>query len=97
VIKLSSFLWDEGHFYGLFLYKMLYFIICVVLLLNIIFGIIINTFTELRLKDSEKHYDKVNRCFICGEEKDDLEKIGEKFDQHTGEEHNFWNYVYYII
>jgi hypothetical protein len=97
VIKLSSFLWDEGHFWGLLVYKMLYFIICVVLLLNIIFGIIINTFTELRLKDSEKHYDKVNRCFICGEEKDDLEKIGEKFDQHTGEEHNFWNYVYYII
>jgi hypothetical protein len=93
----SSFLIDQPYFYGFLLFKVMYFIICIVLLLNIIFGIIIDTFRELRIKYQQNLYDQLNRCFICSVERDELEKECIHYEIHIEEDHNMWNYVYYII
>jgi hypothetical protein len=86
-----------GHFIARFLFDFLFFIMVVVILLNVVFGIIIDTFRELRLEQQKNDNDRLTVCFICGMNKDELERKNIKFEQHTGEEHNVWNYMYYMI
>ena len=38
----------------------------ITILLNVIFGIIIDTFAELREKSSMQYEDMKNVCYICG-------------------------------
>ncbi len=79
------------------LYKQLFFVIVVVIMLNMVFGIIIDTFRELRKETTETEYDISNVCFICGVEKDQLEKENINYDNHISDEHYVWNYVYYMF
>ncbi|EGB02786.1 hypothetical protein AURANDRAFT_34885, partial [Aureococcus anophagefferens] len=44
----------------------LYFLIVLIVLLNVIFGIIIDTFGELRNQKGERLRKTVENCFICG-------------------------------
>ena len=93
----KSFYRKNNEYFGRFFFDILYFILLIIVLLNIIFGIIINTFRELRIKSQKKIFDLYNICFICGVEKDTIEKNSENFEIHTNEKHNLWNYTYYII
>ncbi len=67
------------------------------MLLNMLFGIIIDSFAELREEAAKIDSDKKDVCFICGAKRDEIEKDGISFDKHTEEEHNYFNYIYYII
>jgi hypothetical protein len=71
-------------------------------MLNIIFGIIIDTFSELRRRKVEKTEDIEGRCFICGIEKEIFDRALEGangFEEHikrrTGD-HHMWHYFYFI-
>jgi hypothetical protein len=97
VLKRASYTNNNSYFYVKLIYSLFYFILCVVLLLNIVFGIIIDTFRELRIKYQETLYDSNNVCFICGAKRDDLEKDGVDFESHISDDHKMWNYVYYMI
>lgn len=66
-------------------------------MLNMVFGIIIDTFRELRKETTETEYDIANVCFICGVEKDQLEKENINYENHISDEHYVWNYVYYMF
>ena len=78
------------------LYDLSFFILIITLLLNLIFGMIIDAFGELRDEKNANDEDKLNVCFICGLERSEYERIG-NFDKHTSEEHNMWQYVAYIV
>lgn len=65
--------------------------------MNIIFGIIIDTFAELRDEKNNKDYDHKNKCFICNNDRTLFEKGGINFDRHIVKEHSCWNYLYYIV
>ena len=67
------------------------------MLLNIIFGIIIDTFAELREGKAELEYDKNNICFICGVERFQFDRYGEGFEKHIESDHSIFNYLYYKI
>ena len=76
---------------------MAFFILIVVLMLDLVFGIIIETFKELRIEEQKAEYDRQFKCFICNIDKDDLEKQREDFTEHNLKKHNMWNYVNYMI
>ena len=65
--------------------------------LNVISGIIIDTFAELRNKLTKTKYEEQFVCFICGQNKWQIEKAGENFKIHRKETHNVWKYLYFII
>jgi len=75
----------------------MFFIVLILILLNIIFGIIIDTFAELSEEQRKMEHDKHEKCFICGESKANLEKKSIDFHKHIQEEHSIWNYVDYLI
>jgi hypothetical protein len=76
---------------------MLFFIIVNIILLNIIFGIIIDTFAELRDKRKEIEDKFNNNCFICGRERYEFEARGNGWGEHITAEHNMWAYFAYVI
>ena len=64
--------------------------------LKILFGIIIETFAELRNLKNREDYDRYNICFICNLEKYLFLKKSFGFTHHIIKHHNLWHYVFYM-
>ena len=96
-MQAASFTYKRVYYLSRFLYEDFYFICLVILMLNMIFGIIIEAFGDLRQKEQQIDKDKTEICFICGVDKDTLEKRGEKLEVHTDKVHNVWTYVDYML
>ena len=78
--------------WGRFTFDLIFFIIVPTLLINLIFGIIIDNFAERRAKRDNLKTNQLSQCFVCGKIDNDIED----FSQHTKYLHNCWDYVYYI-
>jgi hypothetical protein len=68
-----------------------------VILLNILFGIIIDTFAQLREKKKTIDDDMKNKCFICNFDRFTFDKEANGFEDHITKDHCLWFYVYYIV
>eukprot|EP00945_MAST-04E_sp_MAST-4E-sp1_P005254 g5254.t1 len=87
----------EGLWYKRAGYDMIFFLVVIIILLNIIFGIIIDTFSDLRSQKEAKEDCKQNMCFICGVDRNRLDQEGSGFNEHVEREHNKWHYLFYLI
>lgn len=65
--------------------------------MSIVFGIVIDNFSELADESQVIENDINNVCFICGVLRSELEKDNKKFNKHIEQDHNIENYIYYII
>ena len=74
-----------------------YFALINIVSLNIIFGIIIDSFAELRDAGNNRDEDLRNICFICNYTRDQFEKEGVDFDNHCDSYHNPIIYVNYLV
>ena len=73
-------------------------IIVNVIMLNILAGIVIDTFALLRNTKNEMQEDKKGKCYICNIEREIFDKEAEGgFDKHIAKDHNLWFYVFYIV
>jgi len=68
------------------LMDLLYFVIVLVLLLNIVFGIIIDTFGSLREEGNERQEYLKNSCFLSLRDREPFE-----------EKRSMWNYLYLMV
>jgi hypothetical protein len=73
------------------------FRVSMLILEEIFFGSVIDNYSELREKSLIRDNDIRNICFICGGERDELEKKSINFDKHREKVHNLWNYVEFIV
>lgn len=83
-----------------FALDMTFFIVVLVILLNVIFGIIIDTFAGLRSQKAERLLDTTETCFICGINKQVFDRASDGtdgFKTHIKFDHNMWNYMYFIM
>jgi hypothetical protein len=76
-----------------------FFFVQVFIVLNIVKGITIDTFVDLREKKLDRFRRTTEFCFICGIAKITFDrKIGRsEFQRHYKTDHNLWNYLYFII
>lgn len=82
---------------GRFFFDLLYTIFMDTLFGNIVGGILIDTFAELRDKRQDIDQDKKGRCFICGIQRETLEKKNEDLKTHyKSQYHKLWDYVFYL-
>ena len=68
-------------------------------MINIVSGIIIDTFEHLRKKDNNKLKDMEEVCFICGYNREIFDKQSDNkggFNAHIKKDHYMWNYLYYL-
>ena len=77
---------------------LLFYIAVIVMLLNIIFGIVIDTFAQQRDLQNQIKDNMENVCFICSIDRNTFDRrhpFG--FDFHTEREHNVWHYLSFMI
>ncbi len=87
----------EFLFYSIYvLFVASFWVIVIIIFLNVIFGIIIDTFADLRGLNKDKLDDMNNKCFICNIERSDFDRSGGGFNKHIKKEHNMWQYIFYM-
>ncbi|KAK0046902.1 ryanodine receptor 44F, partial [Biomphalaria pfeifferi] len=74
-----------------------FFFFVIVILLAIIQGLIIDAFGELRDQLEQVKEDMESKCFICGIGKEYFDKVPHGFEIHVKNEHNFANYMFFIM
>uniref|UniRef100_A0AC35U5D8 Inositol 1,4,5-trisphosphate receptor n=1 Tax=Rhabditophanes sp. KR3021 TaxID=114890 RepID=A0AC35U5D8_9BILA len=88
---------NEAFFFHRIIYDMTFFIVLIIIVLNLIFGVIIDTFGDLRSEKNEREDILKNTCFICGLERGKFDNHSVSFDEHRESEHNLWHYLYFIV
>lgn len=84
--------------YARLAFDLFYNIVLIIMLLNIVFGVIIDTFASLRTADKEKMMDMQNRCFICSIDAYTFDRSTKRgFHDHIYMEHNMWHYLYLFV
>lgn len=83
-------------YYIRWLYDVTIFFIVNIICMKLIFGIIIDTFAELRDKKNNKDHDRFNKCFICNLERYEFDKNADGYDNHIRRDHKIWNYLYFM-
>ena len=86
--------WDFVHRFG---FDLLFFWLIEAIMLKIVYGIILDSFGELRQAHYLIEQDMANNCFICNIEKDECEKNNISFYEHCNSLHNVWDYAFYMI
>lgn len=87
----------KQKFYIRFFFDLSFFVLVVIVLLNVIFGIIIDTFASLREQMEATLLDMKSTCFMCSIDKQTFDRQGTPFDIHIKKEHNMWQYLYYLV
>ena len=94
--ELESPVGDNKEFYRI-LFDITFFFFIIVILLAIIQGLIIDAFGELRDQLDQVKETLEASCFICGIGKDYFDKLPHGFELHTMREHNFANYMFFLM
>jgi hypothetical protein len=95
--------WEDGGLGGQFLtvmaFEVMFYVTILVVMLNVVFGIIIDRFAELRDEKRDQNNAMTATCFVCGIEKQQFDNEGLKynneldaFSHHIEKEHNMWSY-----
>ncbi|XP_043461353.1 inositol 1,4,5-trisphosphate receptor isoform X1 [Leptopilina heterotoma] len=87
----------EPLFVARVVYDLLFFFIVIIIVLNLIFGVIIDTFADLRSEKQQKELILKNTCFICGLNRSAFDNKTVSFEEHVKHEHNMWHYLYFIV
>ena len=96
MVRISFERHTASYIYRLF-YDITYFLICIIIMIDLTFGIVLGTFSEKREEERKHDNDKINHCFICHITREIIEKKRENFNVHREQKHNMWNYVEYMI
>ncbi|XP_069484569.1 inositol 1,4,5-trisphosphate-gated calcium channel ITPR2 isoform X5 [Ambystoma mexicanum] len=88
---------DEPLFAARVVYDLLFYFIVIIIVLNLIFGVIIDTFADLRSEKQKKEEVLKTTCFICGLERDKFDNKTVSFEEHIMSEHSMWHYLYFIV
>jgi hypothetical protein len=79
-------------------FDLAFFAVVTIGLLNLIFGIIIDTFSSLRENENEELRTKENKCIICGLTRQEFErKEPGAWRNHYKQEHNMWAYYCFLV
>ena len=96
VITMIAFKPNISAYLARFFFDILFHIIIVLIMTNLIFGIIVDSFAAFRARTDESENDKKNICYICQMTRDDAINKNIDFNKHRGDVHDIWNYVYFL-
>lgn len=74
-----------------------FFLVIIIIIQNLIFGVIIDTFAALRAEKTMKEEMRKNSCFICGLKRSEFENKEVTYEEHIKRDHNLWFYLYFIV
>jgi hypothetical protein len=74
-----------------------FFLVVNLLILQLVYCIIVDSFATLRGEKHEKEETLRNTCFVCGLDRSSFEHQPVTFEEHIQVEHNLWHYLYFIV
>ncbi|ETV83093.1 hypothetical protein, variant 2 [Aphanomyces astaci] len=75
----------------------LFNIVILLIIVNIFFGIIIDTFGDQRSRMEARLNDIAGKCFICNLSRETFDRLAPLgFEHHVKNEHDLWNYVFLV-
>ena len=95
-LPIVSFKKDINMFIGRFFYDMTFYIFIIMIMGNVTFGLIVDTFGGLRDDTYKYEKDRTNKCFICQISRDMCLLKNIVFDTHIKQNHNLWSYVDFL-
>ena len=95
-LPVVSFKNEFDIFISRFFYDMTFYILVIMIMGNVTFGLIVDSFGALRDESYKYENDKNNICFICQLSRDGCLLKNINFDYHVQKEHNIWNYVDFL-
>lgn len=78
------------------LFDLSFFIVINTIIMNIVAGIIIDTFGEMRDQLYERQEKLSNTCLICQNIRSSIEEIGVNFKVHVSKDHDLWLYLEFM-
>lgn len=88
---------DTSLFFGRFFFDFTFYILIILLILNMVFGIIVNTFGALRDARREIEDDMNSKCFICSIGSEIFQRQALGFEHHIKYEHDPWKYIDFFV
>ena len=79
------------------IFDVTFFILVTIIGLNVVFGIIVDSFSELRDEKFRIESQMTGECFICGIKSAEFDRNGSGWNAHKKSEHNMWNYLEFFI
>jgi hypothetical protein len=95
ILSMKSY--DSSLFWLRWSTDMIFYITVSLLLLNMVNGVIVSTFSQIREENQEKEEDIKNKCYICNINRVEFEKRKVLFDYHQNFEHNSVIYIKFLI
>merc|ERR1711937_280360 len=93
-----NFEWHVSHWGIRTVLDLVFFLLVNIILLNVVFGIIIDKFGDFRDKTFARTVDMENTCFICGKTRAEL-SLYVDYNDHVDIHHktrNYWHFILYI-
>ena len=88
---------NEKGYFNEFTIEWIFYFTIILVMLNIINGIIVDTFQEQREQQNERNDAQLNKCYICNVERQTVEKEGDNFTYHNEVKHSYINYFQYLL
>eukprot|EP00127_Corallochytrium_limacisporum_P001389 Clim_evm11s55 gene=Clim_evmTU11s55 len=79
------------------IYDITFFFFIIIVVLNMIFGVILDTFADLRQEKTQTEEKMQNTCFVCGLNRSRFENQLQTFEEHCNVTHCKWNYLYFVV
>lgn len=90
--------YNDSYLYWVrYVTDMVFYITVILLLLNMVNGVIVSTFSQIREENNARDDDMNNKCFICSIERLEFEKRKISFKEHNKKEHNIRTYIKYLV
>ena len=87
---------DTNMFFARFAYDMTFYILIIMIMGNVTFSLIVDTYKALRDDTYKYENDRTNICFICQLTRDGCLLKNIDFSKHIKKNHNLWSYVYFL-
>lgn len=96
VLQQVSYSYNTGYWIAKFFFEIIFHITIIWGMSNLFFGIIVDTFANLRDNNNRIEHDKKNVCFICQMNRDNAMNSNIDYNTHVKTDHDIWNYVYFL-
>ena len=97
VLPIISYKYGKNFFIGRFIYDLSFFIIIIMIMGNVTFGLVVDTFGSLRDETYKYENDRQNNCFICQISRDGCLLKNINYEKHIKDDHNLWSYVDFLV
>ena len=89
--------YGKGMYWFRFFNDFIFFASVILIVLNMLLGVIVSFFSEIREEDNFKENDIKNNCFICNIDRATFERNKIKFEDHKKFEHNIKLYIRFLV